>query len=251
MSLTFRLLILLATFFAVIVGQAQQFLGWGQTPAEFAADSDATLKVAGWAFAIWGVIYLGLLAYAVRQVLPRTRISPLARRLAGPAFLSFIGIGVWIIAAAYDWEWATVAIIFASAIVLIGPLLSNSRDIRALGRWDADRWWVVAPLSLLAGWLTIASAVNLLTILTGNGQLPTMLEPTTWALLAVAVVGALAVFISWRLAFTVYALPIAWGLAGVWAAEQDRNPTLAMGAAGAAALILLAVAPLLFKRPRP
>ena len=84
-QMTRRMIVLGAALFAVIVGQAQMALGWGQTAAEFAADSDSTLKVAGYAFAIWGVIYLGLLVYAMRQVLPRTGESLLIRRFGWPS----------------------------------------------------------------------------------------------------------------------------------------------------------------------
>ena len=42
-----RLMVLAATVFAIVIGQAQVLLGWGQSPAEFSADSDATLRVAG------------------------------------------------------------------------------------------------------------------------------------------------------------------------------------------------------------
>jgi hypothetical protein len=245
-----RTLILLAAIFAVAAGALQTSLGLGQSPADFAADSDATLKVAGWAFSIWGVIYLGLLAYAVRQALAGGD-GPLARRLAWPAFVALVGIGLWIIAAALDWEVATIGLIVVSAVVLTGGLAAAGREIRGLRRYEPTRWWVVAPLSLLAGWLTIAAPVNVLTVLTGNGDLPAAISPDVWALSAVAIVSVLAVVVAWRLAFTLYALPIAWGLAGVWAAEQARNPTLALAAAGAAALILLAVSPMLLKRPKP
>ena len=103
-----------AAVFAVVIGQTQVLLQWGQSPAEFAADSDATLKVAGYAFAIWGIIYLGLLIYAVRQVLLKSSGSPLRDRLGWPSALALTGIGVWIVAAAYDWEWATIGLIFGS-----------------------------------------------------------------------------------------------------------------------------------------
>jgi hypothetical protein len=39
-----RLMVLAATVFAIVIGQAQVLLGWGQSPAEFSADSDATLR---------------------------------------------------------------------------------------------------------------------------------------------------------------------------------------------------------------
>ncbi len=172
--------------FAVAVGQLQQLANLGQSPAEFAADSDATLRVVGWAFAIWGPIYLGLIVYAVRQLLPGTRESEMLRAFGWPSVLALLGIGWWILAAAWDLEVATIVLIFGALIVLLIPLLVNAGLIRSLGRWDRDRWLVAWPLGALAGWLTIASPVNLLTVATGNGDLPTALAPTAWALLAVA-----------------------------------------------------------------
>ena len=71
-QITRRLIVLACAVFAVVVAQAQMLMGWGQTPAEFSADSDATLKVAGYAFSIWGLIYVAILAYAVRQALRQT-----------------------------------------------------------------------------------------------------------------------------------------------------------------------------------
>ncbi len=238
--MTRRLIILATTLFAIVIGQAQILMGWGQSPAEFAADSDATLRVAGYAFAIWGVIYLGLLIYAVRQVLLKTGGSPLRDRLGWPSALALTGIGVWIVAAAYDWEWATIGLIFGSLLVLLVPLLVHSRAIRALSLGDPDRWMTVWPLALLAGWLSIASPVNLLTVATGNGWLPEALSPTTVAIGAVGVVALLAVFVTARLRTLAFCIPVAWGLGGVNVAEQVRNPLLAQVAAGAAVAILVA-----------
>ncbi len=245
-----RLIVLATALFAIVIGQAQILMGWGQSPAEFSADSDATLRVAGYAFSIWGVIYLGLLVYAVRQALPNTAESPLRARLAWPSVLAFIGIGVWIVAAAYDWEWATIVLIFGSLLVLLIPLLRNAPAIRALPVRDKERWMTVWPLAMLAGWLSIASPVNLLTVATGNGWLPEALPPTTWAMLAIGLVALLAVLVTARLRTLAFALPVAWGLGGVFVAEQTRNPDLAYAAAGAAAAILAAAAVLILRARR-
>ncbi|KQS56534.1 hypothetical protein ASG17_05505 [Brevundimonas sp. Leaf363] len=233
------IVILIATVFAIVIAQLQMVMGWGQTPSEFAADSDATLKVAGFAFAIWGVIYLWLAVYAVRQVLPQTSDSPLMARLGWPSALALLGIGVWIVAAAFDWEWATVALIFGSAIVLLVPLLAEGGRIQSLRLGSRERWLVVWPLTLLAGWLSIAAPVNLLTILTGNGELPTAVSPTIWAILAVVAVSAAALAVTWRLRVMAYTLPIAWGLFGVASAESDRNPPLGLAAAIALGVTLI------------
>ena len=115
-QMTRRLIVLASALFGVLVAQAQMLLGWGQTQAEFAADSDATLKVAGYAFSIWGVIYLGLLVYAVRQALPQTGESVLINRMGWPSVVAFFGIGMWIIAAALNLKAASVGSIFASLL---------------------------------------------------------------------------------------------------------------------------------------
>jgi len=241
-----RLMLLAATAFAVVAGQLQQFADIGQTPAEFAADSDATLRVAGWAFAIWGPIYLGLIAYAVRQALPQTGESDMIRRFGWPSALALIGIGAWIVAAAADAEVATIVLIFGALIVLLIPLLTGAGMIRGLSRADRDRWLVAWPLGALAGWLTIAAPVNLITVATGNGDLPAMLSPTGWALLAVAAVPTFGLFVTWRTRLLAYPLPIAWGLVGVFAAEQARNPSLAYAAVAAAVVLAVAAIVLAF-----
>ena len=244
---TRRLIVLIAAIAAVIIGYSQTALGWGQSPAEFSADSDATLRVAGYAFSIWGVIYAWLLVYAVRQALPATGESPLLTRLGWPSALALIGIGLWVVAAAFDQELATIVLIFGSLLALLVPLLANGGSIRALPRGDRDRWMIAWPLAMLAGWLSIAAPVNLLTVLTGNGDLPDALSPSAWAMLAVAVVAVSAVLVTARLRMLAFALPVSWGLGGVFVAEQTRNAELAYVAAGAAVAVLAAAILLVLK----
>lgn len=237
---TRRLIVLGLAVFAIAISQIQMALGWGQSAAQFSADSDATLKVIGWAFAIWGVIYLGVAIYAIRQVLPQTGESDLIHAFGWPSALAFGAIGLWIVAAAFDWEVATIVLIFGALIVLLIPMLTQARRIRALSLGDRDRWISVWPLSLLAGWLTIASPVNLVTVATGNGDLPSMLSPTVWAVLAVIVVGLVGVAVTWRIRTIAYVLPICWGLVGVFVAEQSRNGTLAFAAVIVSVAVLVA-----------
>lgn len=236
---TRRTIVLGLAIFAIVISQLQMFMGWGQSAAEFSADSDATLKVAGWAFAIWGVIYAGIAVYAVRQVLPQTGESELITAFGWPSALAFAAIGVWIIAAAFDWEVATIVLIFGALIVLLIPMLTQAGRIRALSLGDRDRWLTVWPLSLLAGWLTIASPVNLITVATGNGDLPAGISPTLLAISAVVIVGLIGLAVTWRLRLIAYVLPICWGLVGVFAAEESRNPALAFSAIIVSVVVLI------------
>ncbi|WGM30299.1 hypothetical protein [Brevundimonas sp. NIBR11] len=239
MRSTRRLAVFACMIFAVVIGQLQQLVNLGQSPAEFSADSDATLKVVGWAFAIWGPIYLGLIVYAIRQLLPRTHETEILKAFGWPSVLALLGIGWWILAAAWDLEVATIVLIFGSLIVLLIPLLRKADAIRDLSNKDRDRWMTVWPLAALAGWLTVAAPVNLLTVATGNGDLPAALPPTGWALIAVVAAAGMGLLVTWRTRVLAYPLPIAWGLLGVFVAEQEKgNAVLAFGALAASLVVL-------------
>ena len=245
-QMTRRLVVLAAVVFAVAVNYGINAFGWGQSPAEFSRDSDDSLRVAGYAFAIWGPIFLGLIVYAVRQALPQTGESDLIRRMGWPSVLALLGIGWWTVAAALDAEVATLVLIFGALSTLLIPLLRQAREIRALGLFDRDRLTVVWPLAALAGWLTVASPVNLLTVATGNGDLPAFASPTVWALLAVGGIVLTTLAVTARLRTLAYPMPVAWGLVGAFVAEQVRNPVLAFGALGAAGLVLVGAVILTF-----
>lgn len=253
---TRRLVVLAAAVFAVVVPVVQSLGGVGLSQAEFAADGNQTLQVAGYAFSIWGLLYLGLLAYAGRQALPQTGESLLINRMGWPSAVAMFGIGLWIVVAALNLKAASVAVIFASLLALLVPLLALSKTIRATGVMDRDRWFLIWPLSALAGWLTIAAPLNLVTTATAFDALPAFASPTGWAIAAIVIVVLVGIEVTLYLRTMAYSLPIAWGLVGAFVAEQERNPLLGFTALGAAFLLVVAAVILVFglkrgvERPR-
>jgi hypothetical protein len=195
-------------------------------------DGAQTLEAAGYAFSIWSVIYLGLLAYAVYQALPSTREMPGLRMLGWPSTVAMVGCGAWLIAATSDVKWATVAIIVVSAAALSIPLAK-----RYPVQHVADFWLVAVPLSMLAGWLTVASAINTLTVLTGEGVITPETAPV-WAAGGILLVLFIGAGLSAASKNWIYPLPIAWGLAAVAVAEQSDRPMIAVLAVAASVALL-------------
>lgn len=243
---TRRLVVLAAAVFAVVVPIVQNLGGFGLSQAEFAADGNQTLQVAGYAFSIWGLLYLGLLAYAGRQALPQTGESLLINRMGWPSAVAMFGIGLWIVVAALNLKAASVAVIFASLLALLVPLLATAKTIRTTGVMDRDRWFLIWPLAALAGWLTIAAPLNLITTATAFDALPAFASPTAWAIAAIVVTVLVGIEVTLYLRTMAYALPIAWGLVGAFVAEQERNPLLGCTALGAAFLLVVAAVILVF-----
>ncbi|MGH7027132.1 hypothetical protein [Brevundimonas sp.] len=253
---TRRLAVLAAAVFAMVAPIVQHLLGFGLSQAAFAADGNQTLQVAGYAFSIWGPIYLGLLVYAGRQALPQTGESVLINRMGWPSAVAMFGIGMWIIAAALNLKAASVVIIFASLLALLVPMLATAKTIRTTGVMDRDRWFLTWPLAALAGWLTIAAPLNLITTATAFDALPAFLSPTGWAVAAIVAAVLVGIKATLYLRTMAYSLPIAWGLVGAFVAEQERNPLLGFTALGAAFVLVTAAVIITFglkrgiERPR-
>jgi hypothetical protein len=232
-----RVLIPLAVAFAIGVPAAQALLDLGLSASEFADDGNETLRAAGYAFSIWSVIYAGFVAYAVWQALPRNRDDAAVAATAAPGIVAILGCGVWLLAAGANWQWASILIIVTSAAAAIFALT------RALPAYDAnvrDHLFVYWPLGLLAGWLTIASSINIVTVLTAFRLVPPGSEVV--GVVGVAVVTAVGAAVLLRLRLLAYAVPIVWGLIAVWVAEHEAKPLPAGAAlAGAVGLAILAV----------
>jgi hypothetical protein len=188
---------------------------------------DPPIQPAGYAFSIWGVIYLWLLASAGYGLLRRdTDAGWDATRW--PLFVS-LAIGA---------SWIPVALVApAASTVLIWVMLAGALwALRAAP--DRDRPWLAMPIGLYAGWLTAASCVALATVAAGYGFGPSGL--LSWAGLALAL--ALAVAVAMRDVPATYPLAVAWALAGIVVANVAVAWVFAaVAAVGALAMIWLTV----------
>lgn len=235
------LMVVLATLFAIAAPILQNIGDIGLSPAEFSDKGDETLRAAGYAFSIWSLIYLALIAYAGWQARPRTPESPLLRAVAWPSVIGIAGCGLWVFVTAADWRWGTVAVIAASAAATIHALWRAGPETGQQGRWIA--LW---PLGLLGGWLTAATALNVVTVATMEGLVGNSTATASGVLAAVAGV-ALAVIARTR--SLPYALAVVWALAAVFVAERADNPIAAWFAVALAGVIALAW--IYFARRRP
>lgn len=230
--------LLAAVAFAIASPILQALGNIGLSPSDFSRSGDQTLRAAGYAFSIWGLIYVGLAAFAGYQALPSKRTDALLDIVRGPALVAIMGTGLWIWASAFDARWASVGIILVSAASLTVGLLRAAReapepDLKA-------RALVFGPLALLAGWLTIASAINVLTVLTAEGLIGAIPRAAALAGIATVVTVALLVLRAHRLAL--YGAPIAWGLVAVWVAERGSKGDVAVLALVSAILVAAGVA---------
>ena len=185
---------------------------------------DPPVQPAGYAFSIWGVIYLWLIVSAGFGLLRRAE-DPGWDAVRVPLILSLVLGTPWISVALVSPVWATVMIWG----MLGGALLALVRSPLK------DRWWLRAPLALYAGWLSAASFVSLGLLGAGYGI---GLGETGWAW--VALLGALAVATAVQRAVPqapTYGIAVAWALVAVAVKNGAGQPGVtALAALGAVAM---------------
>lgn len=193
---------------------------------------DPPVQPAGYAFAIWGVIYLWLVISAGFGVLKRAD-DPAWDRVRAPLCVSLAAGVPWLAVATTSAPWALV-LIWAMAVPAILACLRSPA---------ADRWWLAAPVALYAGWLTAAGMVALGTVAAGFGLGP---GAPGWAWLGLAGAAAIGTAVLLRGASFAYAVALAWALVGV-AVKNLGGETLLGGVALAAAVGVVALG---FRRGR-
>ena len=174
----------------------------GFAPDQFPVPQiDPPVQPAGYAFAIWGLIYLWLVAGAVFGVWDRATDPDWAPMRPALTVSLLIGAG-WIPVAQLSPLWATV-LIWAMLISAVIALLRAG---------EADHGWLRAPIALYAGWLTAASSVALGLMLAGQGILSAQMAAYAGIALALAVALAVQALRPDTLA---YPAAVIWALVGV------------------------------------
>jgi hypothetical protein len=225
----------------------------GGTPIAEAAggalSADATLIApAGPAFSIWSVIYLGLAAYTVWQLLPGQRASERQRRLGYPVAASLLLNAAWILSVQAGLLWLSVVV-----IVLLLVVLAIAFRICVLSK---PAGWVEAivvdgVVGLYLGWVSIATAANAAAWLTDLGFDGWGIDPNVWGVIVVAVAGlvgiGLAVGGRGRLS---PAASLGWGLSWVAVGRLAGEPYSVPVGATAIAAVVAVVAITAFVRVR-
>jgi translocator protein len=193
---------------------------------------------ASYVFAIWGVIYLGLIAFAVFQALPSQRENPRLRRVGYLFALS----GVLNIAWLFAWHYLQISL---SLVFMLGLLLTLIAIYERLeiGKRPVPRAEAVAarlPFSIYLGWITVATVANVsitLYTLSWDGW---GIPAAAWTVIVIAAASAVGLTILLRRGDVAFNLVLVWALIGIAVARWDV-PLVAASALVAAALIAAAL----------
>ncbi len=168
---------------------------------------------AGYVFAIWGLIYLGLIVFAIFQALPAQRQNPHLQATGWWVVLGGLANMAWI----FLWHYDQFFLTLLAMLVLLASLIVTYLRL-GIGRTtvpSAETWAVRLPFSIYLGWITVATVANVTVLLDFLHWDRFGIAPEIWMSIVLAVVLVIAALVNFTRRDVAYAAVILWALAGI------------------------------------
>jgi hypothetical protein len=191
---------------------------------------------ANYAFAIWGLIYVGLIAFGVYQASPAQRDNPRLAKVRTPiVWASFFQI-VWVFLFTSQQFWLSVVLMFGILFSLIAAY-QGSRTDRSIRE---EKLFSQIPISIYLGWISVASIVNVASALFASSWNGWGISPVVWTVIMLAIAAAITTTITMRYQDAAFGFVIVWALVAI-AVRQAGQPTLSVTAIGLAIALTLLI----------
>lgn len=203
----------------------------GVTPGEVSDRYPTAITPAGYAFSIWSLIYIGLVAFSIYQLLPANLAR--FRHIRSLYIFSCALNCAWIFFFHGEQIVICFAIIFALLVVLVFINL-RVRDTES----NADSWLVKGTFGVYLGWVTAATLVNFAIVLVylGNDLGRSRFLGAFLVLLA----AAFGVVARLRLLNYLTPLAVAWALTAIAVKQSGQTLIVASAAAGVVVCLIAA-----------
>jgi benzodiazapine receptor len=208
----------------------------GLTTAQVSDRFPVLIVPPGYVFSIWGIIYLGLIAFTVYQALPRQRENARLQKMGLWFFFSSLANALWLV----SFQYLQFGLAMIIMLVLLGSLIRIYTGL-GIGREivkPVERWLVNLPFSIYLGWITVAAIANaaqLLFSLSWNGF---GIPAEMWTLIMLVAAVIISALVSFTRRDVGYSLVLVWAFTGI-ANKQVTLPLVSSAAWLAAAAVVV------------
>ncbi|MBU2948609.1 tryptophan-rich sensory protein [Zobellia uliginosa] len=235
------LLNLLSVLFVIGINYISQMYRLNNTTiGEISGRYDNLFTPAPYAFSIWGIIFLGLLAYAIFQVKRAffsTKKSEFIEQTGYWFIIANLLNSAWVLAFVFDYTGLSVLIMLGILIALI-KIITNTH----MEKWDAPIeiialvWW---PICLYSGWITVATIANISAYLTKLGWNGAPLSEVSWTIILIAIAAGINLAITWTRNMREFALVGVWALVAIFIRHKDDFKVVAYSALAAGVVLFV------------
>ncbi len=178
---------------------------------------------ANYAFAIWGLIYLGLFALGVYQFLPSQKHDLDLRKSAYLLVIALVSQSIWVYFFLSRLFVLSVVAMLLILLPLIGVYLQLGIGNKPVPRMK--KWCLHVPISIYLSWISVATIVNVACALYFQGWNGWGISAQVWTVIMLLVSTVIAVVIVIQRQDIAYMGVIVWAIFAI-ALKLWNNPML-------------------------
>ncbi len=210
----------------------------GETMGSVSEQYENYFTPAGYAFSIWGLIYLALAGFVVYQA--REKNYETTAEIGWWFIVSCIANCLWVVSWLYEYTGLSLIIMTVILFSLLKIVINTRMELYSPGtKKIIFVWW---PFCLYAGWITVAYIANTAAYLTKIGWDGFGLSEVAWTIIVIGVAGIINLLVVWKRNMREFALVGVWGLTAVAVANWTQEQTISYAALLMAFLIFISVA---------
>ncbi len=194
---------------------------------------------AGYAFSIWGLIYLGLIAFVIyqgRSLFKKSENDWPVLEIGWWFVISCVANSFWVIAWLYDYTGISVILMIILLFSLIKIIFATRMELDDLPlKKIAFVWW---PFCLYSGWITVALVADVSAWLTKINWNGFGISQSVWAITMIFIAGIINLIITWKRNMREFALVGAWALIAIAIANWNSDQLIKIIAIIVAAILL-------------
>ena len=214
----------------------------GNTMETISDRYDNFFTPAGYAFSIWGLIYLGLLGFVMytgRSGWSKKAADEHMLKIGWWFVLSCVANMLWVVTWLYDYTGTSVLIMVFLLLCLVKIILNLRMELDAhpLKKYVFIFW----PFALYAGWITVALIANIAAWLTKLNWDGWGISETTWTVIMVVAAGLINVLVVISRNLREFGAVGIWGLIAIAVAnnQDDGATAIVYTCFGVAGIILV------------
>jgi benzodiazapine receptor len=210
----------------------------GQNTGEISDRFQVFFVPAGYVFSIWGIIYIGWIAFAIYQFLPAQKGNLRLQKLGYLFALSGVFNAAWL----FCWHYNLFGLSVLVMLALLGTLIASylKLDVGRAPVSTGEKWTVDIPFSIYLGWISVATIANITDYLYDIGWGGFGIAPQMWAVIMLVVASLIGLGMALTRRDAGYLFVFVWAFAGI-AIKQAAEPLVA-NSAWAATLLALGLA---------
>lgn len=219
----------LSVVLVLAVNGLSQSQRWNNTTIGEISNQYANLFTpAGYAFAIWGLIFLMLVGYSLFQIQRAffsSKESLFIEQTAWWFTIANVLNAAWVVAFTYDY-------IGLSVIIMIGILISLLKIVwkTNMERWDAPIsvialvWW---PICIYSGWIAVATIANIAAFFASIEVTGSELTQVIWTMVMITIAILVNVLMVWLRNMREFAGVAIWALIAIFIRHKDNYESIA------------------------